>query len=442
MVKDLVRALLPKGGFARSVAILAGGTVAAQAVTAIAAPLLTRLYRPEEFGLLAAYAAILTVVGAVAALRYEMAILLPEPDDEPVAANLLAVSLLLTLATSLLTALVFPWLLRLRLLGTALEGLWPYVWVLPIGLMGAGFTLALSNWAIRLRAFSHVSSTKVAQLSVQSGAQVALGFLPIGPLGLLLGDALGRIAGLSALCRLAWQRSQAALRSISLEGMRQAARRYRRFPLFASWAALITAFSLQLPFLLMQAWYGAQVLGWFSLANRVIVLPLLLIGQGVSQAYMGEAARLAVQDPPALRRLYLHCAQRLFLAALLPMAVLLLFGPELFALVFGEAWREAGLYARLMSLMLLTFFVAWPLSATSNVLEQQGLQLAWDVGRLVALSLGLGLCRWLHAPPLWAVLAYSVLHLIGYLALFLLDYWMIQERVRAHEAAGQMTAGP
>lgn len=442
MVKDLVRALLPKGGFARSVAILAGGTVAAQAVTAIAAPLLTRLYRPEEFGLLAAYAAILTVVGAVAALRYEMAILLPEPDDEPVAANLLAVSLLLTLATSLLTALVFPWLLRLRLLGAALESLWPYVWVLPIGLMGAGFTLALSNWAIRLRAFSHVSSTKVAQLSVQSGAQVALGFLPIGPLGLLLGDALGRIAGLSALCRLAWQRSQAALRSISLEGMRQAARRYRRFPLFASWAALITAFSLQLPFLLMQAWYGAQVLGWFSLANRVIVLPLLLIGQGVSQAYMGEAARLAVQDPPALRRLYLHCAQRLFLAALLPMAVLLLFGPELFALVFGEAWREAGLYARLMSLMLLTFFVAWPLSATSNVLEQQGLQLAWDVGRLVALSLGLGLCRWLHAPPLWAVLAYSVLHLIGYLALFLLDYWMIQERVRAHEAAGQMTAGP
>ena len=45
--------LLPKGGFVRSVAVLAGGTGLGQAVVVLASPLLTWIYTPEDFGTLA-----------------------------------------------------------------------------------------------------------------------------------------------------------------------------------------------------------------------------------------------------------------------------------------------------------------------------------------------------------------------------------------------------
>jgi len=51
--KSTLRRLLPKNAFAHGVSVLVGGTAGAQALTALAAPLLTRLDSPEDFGLLA-----------------------------------------------------------------------------------------------------------------------------------------------------------------------------------------------------------------------------------------------------------------------------------------------------------------------------------------------------------------------------------------------------
>ena len=52
-VKTHLRRLLPKNAFARGVSVLVGGTAGAQLLTILAAPLLTRLYGPEDFGLVA-----------------------------------------------------------------------------------------------------------------------------------------------------------------------------------------------------------------------------------------------------------------------------------------------------------------------------------------------------------------------------------------------------
>ena len=60
-----------------------------------AAPILTRLYDPDDFGLLAVYSGILALVLVVASVRYELAI--PLPEDEEEAANIAVLSLLIVL---------------------------------------------------------------------------------------------------------------------------------------------------------------------------------------------------------------------------------------------------------------------------------------------------------------------------------------------------------
>ena len=85
-------AAIRQNGFVRSAGILVGGTAGAQALTVLALPLLTRIYSPEEFSLLAIYVAMLTMLSVVACLRLEIAIPLPDNDNE--AANLLGLALL------------------------------------------------------------------------------------------------------------------------------------------------------------------------------------------------------------------------------------------------------------------------------------------------------------------------------------------------------------
>ncbi|MGB9859042.1 MAG: lipopolysaccharide biosynthesis protein, partial [Moorellaceae bacterium] len=103
-----LKVLLPKSSFTRNVAVLTGGTAAGQAMVVLASPILTRLYTPEDFGVLAVYSSVLSIVSVVASLRYELAI--PLAEDDETAANLLLLSLTIGVGVSLLTG-ILTWLL-------------------------------------------------------------------------------------------------------------------------------------------------------------------------------------------------------------------------------------------------------------------------------------------------------------------------------------------
>lgn len=110
--------------FATDVLKLVTGTTFAQVVTILASPLLTRLYGPEAFGFLALFTSITSIIGVIACMRYELAIMLPKTDEE--AANLLGLSLLCVAVVSGLTvpALYFGGDALLSLLRA--PGLGPY----------------------------------------------------------------------------------------------------------------------------------------------------------------------------------------------------------------------------------------------------------------------------------------------------------------------------
>src|SRR5690606_40130625 len=97
-------ALLPRNHFARGVSVLVGGAAGSQLLMLLAAPLLTRLYTPEDFGLLAICVGVLAMFGAIASFRYEGAITLPEDNVE--AANVAALCLVTVLLMTSVSVVV------------------------------------------------------------------------------------------------------------------------------------------------------------------------------------------------------------------------------------------------------------------------------------------------------------------------------------------------
>lgn len=104
MLKQL-KYLRPKSQLVRSVSMLMGGTASAQLLMVLAAPFLTRLYKPEDFGVLAVYTGLLALLAVIASLRYQLAIPLPACDQE--AANIVVLCLMCLLGTTLLSAFWF-----------------------------------------------------------------------------------------------------------------------------------------------------------------------------------------------------------------------------------------------------------------------------------------------------------------------------------------------
>jgi len=421
-----VRRWLPKGSFAQNVAVLSGGTALGQAILILSQPLITRLYTPAELGALAVFSSLMFIASVMISLRYEITIPLPKEDED--AAGLTMLSVLITAGMALLTALglIFAAPQLSRWLEVSLPaGVW---WLLPFGMAGMGLYQALSYWAVRRQEFKVLAGTRVMQSLLQVIVQAGLGFLKFGSFGLLLGDVMGRVGGSGRLAGMIWTRDKPLFRKITLPVLRRLAWKYRRFPLLSCAAGLLNMLSLQLPNLLLVKFYSQEVGGWFFQSQRVMGLPMAIVGNAILQVYFSRVARLVHENPQAIKPLFQQATRRL-LAFSLPIGVVALLAPWLFAFIFGAEWRQAGVYTQLMSIAFITGFVSQPTS-NLNTFGLNHWQLMWDAGRLVSTAAGLSICYWIDMPAATAILVFGALMAANNLLLYGLNRLAV-ERVSA-----------
>ena len=405
-----------KGGFVADVLKLVSGTTFAQILTVATAPLLTRLYGPEAFGLFALFVSVVNVVGVIACLRYELAIMLPEEDEE--AANVLGVSLgFAALVSGLLIPLV--WLMGSSYAESLKSPeLSKYLWLTPPVVFVGGIFLALNYWNSRTRHFGRLSLARVTSAATTTGIQLGAGYSGhTGGGGLITAYATGSTVATLILGGQIWRDDGALLRrSIKRTKLVAVMKRYRKFPLFDAWAGLLNAISWQLPAFLLSAFFSSTVVGYYALGNQLLRLPMSLIGNAIAQVFFPRAAEAKLDGTLAV--VVESTFRYLVMLGMFPMFLLAIIGRDLFVIAFGESWAEAGVYTQILSIWMFFWFISSPLSTLFRVLEKQefslGLNIAIFVSRLVSLSIG----GWLNNARL-ALVLFSVSGFLfyGYLGL-------------------------
>jgi len=354
--------------FATDVLKLVTGTTFAQAVTILASPLLTRLYGPEAFGFLALFTSITSIIGVIACMRYEMAIMLPKTDEE--AANLLGLCLLCVAVVSGLTmpALYFGGDALLSLLkAPALD---PYLILVPPFVFISGVFLALNYWNSRTKHFGRLSVAWVTSSLATTGTQLEAGFAGYATEGSLIGAKLvGSVISTGVLGGQIWRDDHALLRkSISWRGMFEELRRYKKFPMIDSGSALLNTVSWQLPAFFLAAFFSPAVVGFYALGFMVLQLPMSLIGGAIAQVFFQRASEAYRQGilAPLVENVFVV----LLKLSVLPMLLLTVAGEELFFVIFGAAWGEAGIYTQILSIWTIFWFISSPLSNILSVREK------------------------------------------------------------------------
>jgi len=152
-------------------------------------------------------------------------------------------------------------------------------------------------------------------------------------------------------------------------------KRYRKFPLVDTWGSFINTLSWQLPSLMLLYFFSGTVVGYYSLSNRLILLPLTLLGNSIAQVFYQRSAELR-STPQNLSKSVQLVFHRLTAIGLFPAAILAVAGPQLFGIVFGANWVEAGRYAQILSPWMFILFISTPLGDLFATLERQELSLA------------------------------------------------------------------
>jgi O-antigen/teichoic acid export membrane protein len=415
-----------RGSFLSNIASIAGGTALAQLVALVASPVLTRLYSPSDFGAFAVFTSMVILSLPLACGRYQVAIPLAQTDDD--ARQLVALCFGLTLVmTAAVATIVMAFGSELAAAFNA-SAILRFLWLVPIALAGATMIDVGTYAATRQKRFTELFRSKVTQAVSMIGLQLLLARFGAG--GLMAGDAASRVAAGTVLN---WRTSiVGALRGARARAIRAVAVEYRRFPLLYVWSSLLNVANVQILPLLMSAAFGTATAGQFSLANRIVFLPLTLVGQAVANPFYERAATAFRTAPETLPAFVARTQKMLFLAALLPTIVLMAAGPWLFGFVFGRAWVEAGHYARIFVTVLLAQLVFSPVSQLFNILGKQHVHLVWSA-LLCAATFG---AVQLVAPwgPRATVYALAAINLVAYgVGLLLIARWLQPLQRQAHD---------
>lgn len=367
------RSLRRADGFLRPVLTLVTGAVAAQALVFAARPVLTRLFTPDEFGVLTVFVTLVSVLGTVSSGRYEDALMLPEEREEAV--GVLGLALLVTTGVALLAALGLVGLpLWTDLLGG--PAMRPALLFLPPAVALAGWGLALETWHTRHHRFPSVSTGRALQSGSAVALQLGAGFAGIGAAGLVVGAAAGFAASVLWLGVTFIVIDRERVR-VPLRVLPALARRYARFPLFSAPAALLNVLASRAPVFLLAAFFTAGVVGQFGIAFGTLVLPLGLLTGAVGQVFFVRAAE--AHRANALGPLTLGVLRQLLVMTVYPALVVAIAGPALFVFVFGPDWMVAGDYARALAGWVLLVSIAVPLTRVFDVTERQRADLGFSI---------------------------------------------------------------
>jgi lipopolysaccharide exporter len=408
-----------KSSFVGDVLTLMIGTTFAQVLGILVTPILTRLYGPEAFGLLAIFTAITGIVGIIACMRYEFSIVLPESDSE--GANLLGLSLIITGLVSLSTIPVFwfgqgyiiQWL-NAPLLGN-------YLWLVTIAVFVGGAFAALNYWNSRTKQFRRLSAARVTQSFATAGTQVGAGASGFATGGSLIGAyVIGHSVSTAILGGQIWRDDSRLLRqSIHWRGMLSGLKRYRRFPLYDTSSAMMNSISWQLPVFLLSAFFSPIIVGFYALGFRILQLPMFFIGGSLAQVFFRQAAE--AKQAGTLGVLVENISHILVSLGIFPILAITIIGRDLFMVVFGSVWAEAGVYSQILSIWAFVWFISSPISTLYIVLERQDFGLRMNalnfVTRFIALGIGGLLGNVLLAIALFAV---SGIFVYSYLCLKLM----------------------
>ena len=379
-----------KKSFGKDVGKLVSGTVIAQIAGILLIPIITRIFGPEIYGVAATFISLVSVIAVIGCMRYELAILLPK-DDRDAGAVFLACLLIMVCVS--LASLLGIWLFGDIIVGLLnAPALKEYLILVPIAAFINSLYMALRYWNSRWRRFGTQATTQVLQSVSASGLKLGFGGLGYVNAGsLIIGEIIGNGLGTLVLLYQAVRCDLSAVWSnCSLSSIRTQIIRYKKFPLIDSGSTLLNTVSWQLPVFMLTGFFSSTVAGLYALGFQMLQMPMSLVGRSIGQVFFQRAS--VAKHTDGLPEIVEETSSLLIILSVMPFLLLTIVGGDLFSLVFGAEWEEAGIFVQILGVWAMIWFITSPLSVLINVHEILGFGLKYNflnfITRVLSLAIG------------------------------------------------------
>jgi O-antigen/teichoic acid export membrane protein len=365
----------------KNILLLFTGTGIAQVIPMLAAILLARLYTNNDYGDLSVFVSVTGVIGAVATLRYELTIILPEKSND--ARNLLALCLVNSVITGLLSAIiiVFSSLFFRNELNIS-NFRWLYL--VPVMVVCTGVYNSFDNWFNRMHGYKKMVSAKIILNIVSAAIRILLGILSIS-LGLIYGTVTGNIFAVAVFAYFFIK--QDGIRSyklISVVKIKKLFHEYKDFFIYSTPGSLLNAFAnIGLP-LLIAYFYSKELAGIYFFSSNLVKQPISILSNSISQVYKKEANEIYLHSKNQLTSFTTKFQKTIFVFVFPALFASSVWGGEIFGFIFGKEWIASGEMIKYFAIFILFNSNYAPISSIVDILRQQQFELFFNLSNVVS----------------------------------------------------------
>lgn len=368
---------------------LLSANVVAQVIGLIVYPILTRIYAPEDFGLLNLFLSIGGVLTIISTAEYYYAIVLPKEHKQAVAVLWTGVlCLILTggvVCLSVFFATPIASLLKTPLLAS-------YYWMMPFYVMAMGGWNLLNYWYIRTTKYSRISHYQISQSILSAGGKIGFGYLGILQGGMIYSVVLAPLVAL-VVSFITWKpiailRKRVMNFNVSWQDICKQTKEYKNFPLFVLPRSFVNMLAGQMPVLLLTPFFGSKLVGFYSLALLLGYTPIGTITRAVYQVLYQQTTERVHKSLPIgnIFKRFIIYASIIIVPVFIGLYFIL---PEMTSWIFGKEWYVSGEYIRWMLPWLYVSFLSCSINYLFDVFMKQKWGLFFEV--LLALVRVLGL---------------------------------------------------
>ena len=248
----------------------------------------------------------------------------------------------------------------------------------------------LSYFNNRKKHYSDISNAVIIKSVVLASVQLGVGFIKQGASGLISGQIISMFfANVKLLKNIIGNKN--LLSHINTLKLLALAKKYRKFPKFQVPHAFLNNFSSNIPIYLFSSFFSSTIVGFYALSTRIVYAPFMIIAGASSKVYSQRLSEIYHENGDAYS-FTIKILESLSRKIILPFLIIVIFAPNIFAFIFGEVWREAGVYTQILSPWMFMVLMVSTISFITSLLHLQKkalfLEIIYTLFRLISIGIG------------------------------------------------------
>jgi O-antigen/teichoic acid export membrane protein len=363
-----------KNEFVRDFSTLLSGALIASALPLLFSFLISRLYTPAQFGVLGVVTAILSSLTNVAGGRYDLAVMLPEKNEDSTSLVHLGGIISLAVALTVLLVLVVGNSSLLQLL--EIQSLGWYALTIPILLWCMAIYKPLNFWMNRNRMYKQNSVAKVTQGMSISLFTLLLGYIQMEQ-GLVLGYFFGWLVYIIVIVTMIYNMGTFSFK-LSFPDIKRVAREYKDFPRFNVVSSFLNDSAGYMAVFIITLLFTVEETGYYNFSRQYLFVPLSLLSVTLSNVYFQRIAS-KINKRESLKKEFKIVSALLLLVSTLSILVIFFFGEWIFDVVFGGDWSYSGKISAVLIFGFAIKFMVSPFGQLIVALKQLKLALIFPI---------------------------------------------------------------